>query len=160
MKRIAPMPEKPQPIIVERWLGYPQQRRRVVFERRVEPESYYEKTRNTIIEWESPQVRVTRKYFDLGLVRANPDEYFANYSTSLKDVGQMPEFVRTVRPPQNLFLATDFGTQYQVPVLEGDLFALSFIDLEREGLGEYRGYLDRIGYGKGKITSFDRLRKA
>ena len=72
----------------------------------------------------------------------------------------MPEFVRTVRPPQNLFLATDFGTQYQVPVLEGDLFALSFIDLEREGLGEYRGYLDRGGYGKGEIIIFNRLKKA
>lgn len=122
-----------------------------MFERQPEPASYV-KPRNMIIEWESPQVRVTRRVFDMGVKQASPEEYISKYSTSLLDVTQMPEYVRDIRPTTTgLVLAADVAKsgQFQVPQLEGDVFALSLIDLEREGLGEYRGFFEKQGFGKG-----------
>lgn len=144
--RLAPLPARPQPIIVERWLAFPEQRRRVVFTRHPEPDAYYEKPRNMIIQWEQPQVKITREYRDLGVVRANPEEYLARFGADkLLSASQLPDFVRNIRPPTGLVLASDMPFVHRVPELEGDLFALSMFDLEREGLGEYRGYIGRFG---------------
>lgn len=125
-----------------------------MFERRVEPESYYEKTRNMIVEYETPQVRITRKITNLDVVQADPVEYVANYGSALKDVSQMPDFVRDIRPPSGLVLAADTQVPYRMPELEGDLFALAYVDLEREGLGEYRSFLERIKFGGKGISIF------
>lgn len=113
------MPVKPQPLVVERWLGFREQRRRVVFTRYVEPDAYYEKPRNMIVQWDSPQVKLVRQFHDLGVVQANPEEYASKYGPSLKDVSEMPDFVRDIRPPGGLTLASDLKTVYHVPELEG-----------------------------------------
>lgn len=56
----------------------------------------------------------------------------------------MPDFVLDIKPPAGVVLAADY--QYnQVHELEGDLHAMRLIDLEREGLSEYRTQLQRLG---------------
>ncbi len=122
-------PVKPQSIIVERWLPFKQQKRRVVYQRPA-PEPVYEKVKNVIIQWDPPKVVVNREFKDLGIVRADPDEYIAKFGPTLKKLEEMPDFVKDIKLPQDLLLAA------QVPSLtthelEGDLHALNLIDLEK-----------------------------
>jgi hypothetical protein len=80
----------------------------------------------------------------LGIIRANPVEYVQRYGSSLKTSRELPDFVLDIKPPAGVVLAADY--QYnQVHELEGDLQALRLVDLEREGLAEYRAQLQRLG---------------
>lgn len=137
IERLPPLPAKPQSVIIERWLPFREQKRRVVYQKTAEPDAYYEKPRNLIIQWEAPNLTINREYRDLGVVRANPDEYRSKYSDSLRDSSQLPDFAREIRPPEGISLASDLGF-YSKFDLEGDLDALSLIDLDKEGLSEYK----------------------
>ena len=49
-----------------------------------------------------------------------------------------------IKPPQGVVLAADY--QYnQVHELEGELQALRLVDLDREGLGQYKDQLQKLG---------------
>lgn len=50
------MPKKPQSIIVERWLPYPEQKRRVIFKKSNKPDEVPLKPKNVIVQWEAPDV--------------------------------------------------------------------------------------------------------
>ena len=75
-----------------------------------------------------------------GVVRADPDEYTKRFGSELKDANKMPSFVQEVKNPEGLKLANEYVREGPVE-LEGDLCALTLVDLEKEGLGEYRNYL-------------------
>ena len=64
----------------------------------------------------------------------------------------MPDFVLDIQPPQGIVLAADYKYN-QVHELEGELHALKLVDLEKEGLGQYREQLMKLGYGNSS-TSF------
>lgn len=138
VERLPPLPSKPQSIIIERWLPYKQQKRRVVFLKPCEPDPIVPKPRNVIIQWEAPQVNINKKYVDLGCIRANPYEYVQRYGMDLKDSSQLPSFVTEIRPPPGVILASEYKPKIE---LEGDIDALKLIDLDREGLSEYKKYL-------------------
>lgn len=53
---LAPLPSKPQAVLIERWLPYSQAKRRVIFQRSNERDPVIVKPRNVIIQWEAPQV--------------------------------------------------------------------------------------------------------
>jgi hypothetical protein len=144
IERLAPLPPKPQSIIIERWLPYREQKRRVVFTRTQEAEVTYEKPRNLIIQWEQAKVNIVREVKDLGVIRANPTEYISRFGNFLKAPNDLPDFVKEIKPPSGLVLAA------HAPMpkfeLEGDLHALSMIDLDREGLSEYKSYLHQTTF--------------
>ncbi|RNA15550.1 hypothetical protein BpHYR1_027025, partial [Brachionus plicatilis] len=75
---------------------------------------------------------------------ANPAEYVSRYGASLKQSGELPSFVTDIKTPDGLVLAANYryNSLYE---LEGDVQALRLIDLDREGLAEYRSYLQRLG---------------
>jgi hypothetical protein len=146
------IPTPPQSIIVERWLPYEQPKRRVIYEKPTEVELIYEKPRNVIIQWDSPDVLVRREIKDFGIVEANPAEYSSKYAGTLKSHQELPDFVRDIQPPQSILLAH----QYRAPAfheLEGDIHALSLIDLEREGLGHYKHYVQQTSAAPQYVTS-------
>lgn len=90
------------------------------------------------------KVVIKKDFKYLGIIRANPVEYVQRYGSTLKTSRELPDFVLDIKPPAGVVLAADY--QYnQVHELEGDLHALRLIDLEREGLGEYRAQLARLG---------------
>jgi hypothetical protein len=152
IERLPVIPPPPQSIIVERWLPYEQPKRRVIFEKPAEVELVYEKPRNVIIQWDSPDVLVRREIKDFGIVEANPDEYSSKYAGTLKSHQELPDFVRDIQPPQSLLLAH----QYRAPAfheLEGDIHALSLIDLEREGLAHYKHYVQQSSSAQQYVTS-------
>lgn len=130
-------------MIIERWLPYSQVKRRVIFQKANTNDPVVVKPRNVIIQWEAPQVTIKKEFKDLGVIRANPSEYVARYGTTLKTARELPPFVLEIKPPAGVILAADhqYNSIYE---LEGDVQALRLIDLDREGLSEYRQLVNRL----------------
>jgi len=144
VERLAPLPAKPQSVIIERWLPYAQVKRRVIFQKPAEADPVVVKPRNVIVQWEAPRVNIRKEIKYLGVIRANPAEYVTRYGATLKQATELPEFVTDIRTPDGLVLAANYRYN-SLHELEGDLQALRLVDLEREGLAEYRSYLQRLG---------------
>jgi len=142
IERLAPLPAKPRSVIIERWLSYPEQKRRVIFMPAAEYAGHAKQS-NLIIQWEAPKVIERREFKDLGVVRANPQEYLQHYGTSLVNFSQLPDFAHNLKPPSGFTLAcsksfqSSQSSQQYCHKLEGDTFALKMCDLEKEGLGMY-----------------------
>ena len=97
------------------------------------------KPRNIIVQWETPKLTIRREYKYLGIIRANPSDYVSRYGPSLKTATDMPDFVNEIKPPKGLVLAAEQPSESNsVHELYGDVHALKMIDLEREGLSQYR----------------------
>jgi len=79
-------------------------------------------------------VTVTKEFKDLGIVRANPNDYSEKYGSTLKRSIELPTFVRDIRPPAGMILAGEFNGSALPYELEGDLAALNLVDLESEGI--------------------------
>lgn len=71
-------------------------------------------------------------------------EYVQRYGTSLKTSRELPEFVLDIKTPEGIVLAADYKYN-SLHELEGEVAALKLVDLDREGLSEYRSYLQRLG---------------
>jgi len=143
IERMAPLPAKPQSVLIERWLPYNDNlKRRVVFQRASNPDPVVVKPRNVIVQWEAPSVSVKKENKFLGIVRANPVEYVQRYGTTLKPANELPQYVLDIKAPDGIVLASNYKyrTIYE---LEGDIEALSLVDLDQEGLAEYKAYLTK-----------------
>jgi hypothetical protein len=152
IERLAPLPSKPQAYMVERWLPYGEQKRRVIFQKNTVADPVVQKPRNVVIQWEAPQVQIKKLFKDLGVIRANPVEYVEKYGASLKQHVDFPDFVREIRPPVGVVLAAEYKAASLID-LEGDVQALNLIDLDREGLGEYRAWLQKWLQSSGASAS-------
>ncbi|CAF0870800.1 unnamed protein product [Brachionus calyciflorus] len=142
IERLPQIPAKPQSVIVERWLPYPQQRRKVIFNQVNQIDPVALKPKNIIIQWETPQVNVKRDFQYLGIVKANPTEYVKRYGNTLIDSENLPKFVVDIQPPEGVVLASQVKNT-NLYELEGDVDALKLVDLEKEGLNEYKNYLNK-----------------
>jgi len=143
IERLAPLPSKPQSVIIERWLPYADNAKRRVIFQKGPADSVTVKPRNVVVQWEAPSVVIKKEYKYLGVIRANPAEYVSQYGASLKMSADLPQFVLDIKTPEGLVLAANYkyNTLYE---LEGDVAALNLVDLDREGLGEYRAYLAKF----------------
>jgi hypothetical protein len=140
IERLAPLPSKPQSVIIERWLPYAEPKRRVIYQKSTEPDIICPKQHNVIIQWNAPTVSVVKEFRDLGVIRANPADYVDRFGPSLKQAYELPDFVKQIRPPNGMALAAD-SLGPKIAQLEGDVSALSLIDLQKEGLIEYVDWL-------------------
>ena len=59
---LAPLPSKPQAVLIERWLPYSQVKRRVIYQRANERDAVVVKPKNVIVQWEAPQVLNKSKF--------------------------------------------------------------------------------------------------
>jgi hypothetical protein len=66
------------------------------------------------------------------------------YGATLKTVRELPDFVLEIKPPSGITLAAEYEHD-GVHELEGDLQAFRLVDLDAEGLSEYRPQLQRQG---------------
>jgi len=145
VERMAPAPQKPQNIRVERWLPFENTERRVIY-KKAQPVQRQADSRNVVIQWDAPQVEVHQKTEHLGVTRMNTEEYRHKYGHQLKKASEFPSEIRHLRAP-----TSDVGTLWAdskhgpTVKLVGDLHALALVDLEREGLGQYRDQLVRAG---------------
>lgn len=139
IERLAPLPSKPQSIIIERWLPYQAVKRRVILQK-ANGEPILMKPKNIIIQWEPPQVVVAKEFRFLGVGRANPVDYVNRYGGTLLSYLDLPSFVKEIKPPDNIIQAADHKSNMPYE-LEGDVHALNLVDLEKEGLLEYKKIL-------------------
>ncbi len=141
VERLAPMPPKPQPVIVERWMPYDQNQKRRVIYQCPPPDPVVCKPKNIIVQWETPDYCVKKDIKHLGVVCANPCEYIKKYGPCLKKSCDLPQFVKDIPPQCGVELAANKPTN-PCPVFElcGDVCALNNpnIDLDKEGLGAYK----------------------
>lgn len=153
IERLAPLPSKPQNVIIERWLPYGEVKRRVIFHKSTQPDPVVPKPKNVIVQWEAPTVAIKKEIKYLGVIKANPNEYTERYGTSLKASRELPQFVLDIQTPSDIVLASEHRYN-PVFELEGDVEAFKYVDLDREGLSEYRAQLERLGirFG-GEVTT-------
>lgn len=145
IERLAPLPAKPQNVIIERWLPYAESKRRVIFNRAAEVKAEVATPRNVIVQWESPRVNVRKEVKYLGVIRANPAEYVQRYGSSLKVHTALPQFVLDIKTPSDVgTLAADYRYR-SVLELEGQLEGFQYVNLDTEGLSEYRAQLLAMG---------------
>ena len=52
IERLPNLPAPPPSLLIERWLPYPKQKRKVVFKKEKILNTVYERPKNVIIEWE------------------------------------------------------------------------------------------------------------
>jgi len=142
IERLPALPNKPQNVIVERWLPYSEGGKRRVIFNKAGGSVEVANPRNIIVQWEEPSVNIRQEVKYLGVIRANPAEYVQRYGSELKTHQSLPQFVKDIRTPSEIGqLAWEYkgsGASYE---LEGDLSGFEFVNLEREGLGEYRQQL-------------------
>jgi len=143
IERLAPLPAKPQNVIVERWLPYAEGgKRRVIFNKAAAVAEAVN-PRNVIVQWEAPSVNIRQEVKYLGVIRANPAEYVQKYGSELKVHSAFPSFVQEIKTPSEIGqLAWEYksvnGGVYE---LEGNLEGFALINLDTEGLSEYRAQL-------------------
>jgi hypothetical protein len=82
----------------------------------------------------------------LGVFDFDPAEYVRKYGNNLVRASDLPAFVRNIKTPDGLVLAADYqlNSKLSPHELVGDVEALRLVDLDREGLSEYRPYLERL----------------
>ena len=135
IERLAQLPAKPQSVLIERWLPYSQVKRRVIFQS-APPDPIVVAPRNTIVQWEAPIVKVNRRVEHLGVTRGDPFEYVKTFGASLRQSHELPDFVHGIQASDGLILASEYVPKKKHELV-GDVFALKFVDLHKEGLGEY-----------------------
>lgn len=90
---IPPLPPKPPQIIIEKWLNYPKQRRRVIYEGARTRSTTLTPQRNLNIVWEQQPTVVKKGIRYLGVSTVDPVEYRSRYGSSLRSSSDMPSFV-------------------------------------------------------------------
>jgi hypothetical protein len=134
---------KPGPVCIDRWLAPEGLKRKVIFQAAAGQGSQ-QGQRNVIIEWSAGEATVRQQLNVKGVTEANPEEYSRQYGAQLVASSSLPAIAKNVQAPSGYKLAGDSQQQGLVE-LEGDLQALSMVDLDAEGLGEYKEYLARMG---------------
>ena len=147
IERLPEISKPPAEIVVERWLDYPKRHRNVIFQpgAKVAPQPT---PRNSVIQWEKPQIEVKRNFRYLGVEEADPNEYMSKYGQELVSANDLPELVSEFKVPEGEELAA--SANYTLPTLVGDIHALGLVDLDRHGLSEYIDQIqatDAYNYG-------------
>lgn len=147
IERLPELPDKPQDVHIERWLPFRDVKRRVTLNPRP-ADPVAPKPRNIIISWEKMKCsRVNTEIKNLGVEKADPNAYVQKYGrANLKKKCEMPaEIVNQVEKEHNIQLAATNTKPYYME-LEGDIHALAMIDLDKEGLSEYKSFFEKYQY--------------
>jgi len=92
VERMATLPPKPQPIVIEKWLPYERQKRRVIYQPPTFVAGPPEKQKNVIVQWQVPNSVIKKQVRYLGVERTDPNDYIAKHGSSLKDSVELPRF--------------------------------------------------------------------
>ena len=131
----------PGDIQIERWLGYGQQRRRVVHEKQVQRAVSMATPKNLMIDWEAQdRTLVKQKYNFLGVEQRDPIEYERMHGHELVESTRLPSFVNEINVTSNVphgeILAEKQGMQQHEFILVGDVEALKLVE-GRQDLAQY-----------------------
>jgi hypothetical protein len=114
----------------------------IILNSRPEDPPLHSKQKNIILNWEKRKCcEIKTNLKNLGIERVDPIEYTQKYGTSLVTSVDLPEIALQAKNEHGIQLAADFGTKY-FNSLEGDVHALGMVDLDKEGLSEYKYLVD------------------
>lgn len=131
-------------MIIERWLPYSQVKRQVHFNPAPKVAVDNSSQKNLIIQWEEPNVKVSQEIKYLDTIDADPNEYLSRYGADVVQTIDLPKLVTDIPTPKDVgLLASEMDNA--INELIGDLEALRHVNLEAEGLGEYRAQLVEAG---------------
>jgi len=143
IERLPEQPAKPQDIVLERWLPFKDEKRKIKLNPKP-ADPIQCKPRNVIINWEKVECsKVNTDIKNLGIEKADPVTYTLQYGSSLKTASELPDIANEVKVLHGIPLAAENTHKYYME-LEGDIHALALIDLDKEGLSEYKHYLDLL----------------
>lgn len=128
-------------MIIERWLEYQDLNRQIILNPRPDdPVTCLPK--NLILNWQKRDcTEIKTNIKNLGIETVDPDEYAQKYGPSLVSAVELPEIASQAKTEHGYLLAADFKPKY-FNSLEGDVHALNMIDLDKEGLSEYKYLVD------------------
>lgn len=145
VEKLPQIPAKPQSILIERWLPYKQQKRKIIYHKPTEQVQPLPDPKNVIIDWQSPDVEVVQRFKSMGVFCTDPKEYVRRYGSVAKPIDKLPKIAAEIKAPEGLVLASESRIE-ALPKIEGDLEALKLVDLDKVGLGEFRSFLTKSGY--------------
>jgi len=98
-------------------------------------------TKNIVLNWEKRKCcEIKTNLKNLGIEQVDPKEYKKKYGTTLVHTEKLPELAQQVKNEHGIQLAADYGKYFNS--LEGDVHALTMVDLDKEGLSEYKHLVD------------------
>lgn len=122
-------------------MPYGEQRQRVIYEP-AKPICQIPDPKNVVIQWDAPDVEVRREVKNLGVIAADPQDYLRRHGHQLVRSDQLPDVAVKYAQAQGIQLAANSQAHAGV-IIEGDVQALSLIDLDAHGLGYLRGRLSQ-----------------
>lgn len=105
------------------------------------------RVKNITVDWGKRSCSSIRTTYKEPVVeRADPSAYAQKHKSSMLYQSQMPNIADEVKIIHGIPLAADLKPKYYME-LEGDIHALALIDLDKEGLSEYKCYLNKATDG-------------
>ena len=129
----------PQDIIIERWLSYPKQNRKVIYQPNIVEENTlkYKTQPNLIIDWISESLNKKIKFQGIEIV--DPNEYASKYANELIGSDHFCGLIDDYEIPDNEILASHQNSNNQSNkfILTGDTEALNLIDKNNDDINKY-----------------------
>jgi len=122
IERLPSPPTPPPDIIYEKWLPYDELPPRRVVYKPAPPVKPLPPQPNILIQWEKPEMEISKSYNHLATEVVDPDLYVAQHNLDYVDCSR----------------------KYTIPNLIGDVKYLSLIDLDKHGLSEYKEQVNRF----------------
>ena len=126
-------------ISLNKRLPYSQQKRRVIFEKEVESRKA---EKNLIIQWDQPKINYKTSVNWVGVENADPIAYKKKYGNNLTAKSKLPDYVKEL-DKESGFEEYCNEILRNNQELEGDIEALKYVDLDKEGLSKYKKYVDK-----------------
>ena len=140
IERMAAEVQAPADVVIERWLGYPKQKRTVVHKRAQSQVNRPPTPKNLIIDWETTGHvdRVNQRMNFLGIDTMDPRDYERRYGHELVDSHRLPgDIVNKLEVPNGEYLAASNNIDLNEFILTGDVNALKLVDKNRTDLKQY-----------------------
>ncbi|CAF0727888.1 unnamed protein product [Brachionus calyciflorus] len=89
VEKLPDLPDKPPDIIIEKWLPYPDRKRRIIYEK-VSGNQNDEDCKNVLVEWTNPLVKIEPIVQDMGVFITDPYDYIQKYE--FNDLKKIDDF--------------------------------------------------------------------
>lgn len=110
---MPPLPAKPRPVIIEKWLPYRQSRERPVLYQRAEKlEQNPPIQRNLILQYDPPRVHIKQELQNFGCFRVDPEIYRAQHGSALRRTESIRRVLKELGCDVDLMTSTGYDTCY------------------------------------------------
>jgi hypothetical protein len=110
---MPPLPAKPRPVIIEKWLPYKKTTERPVLYQRTEKTQQNQPIqRNLILQYEPPRVQIKQELQNFGCFRVDPEIYRARYGSSLRRTESIRKVLQDMGFDTDLIISTGYNTCY------------------------------------------------